>query len=62
MLEPTHLFALRHDRTAWNAATRVQGHADVPLDATGRWQAERLAEALHGEPIAALYSSDLQRA
>jgi 2,3-bisphosphoglycerate-dependent phosphoglycerate mutase len=60
--EPTHLFALRHGRTAWNAAARVQGHTDVPLDATGRWQAERLAEALQGEPIAALYSSDLQRA
>jgi probable phosphoglycerate mutase len=60
--EPTHLFALRHGRTAWNAEARVQGHTDVPLDAIGRWQAERLADALQGEPVAAIYSSDLQRA
>ena len=62
MREPTRLFALRHGRTAWNAETRVQGQLDVPLDALGRWQAERLALALAGEPIAAIYSSDLQRA
>lgn len=62
MREPTRLFALRHGRTAWNAETRIQGQLDVPLDALGRWQAERLALALAGEAIAAIYSSDLQRA
>lgn len=62
MREPTRLFALRHGRTAWNAETRIQGQLDVPLDALGRWQAERLALALAGEPIVAIYSSDLQRA
>jgi 2,3-bisphosphoglycerate-dependent phosphoglycerate mutase len=60
--EPTRLFALRHGRTAWNAETRIQGQLDAPLDDMGRWQARRLAEALAGEPIAAIYSSDLQRA
>lgn len=62
MREPTRLIALRHGRTAWNAETRIQGQLDAPLDDVGRWQARRLAEALAGEPIAAIYSSDLQRA
>ncbi len=62
MIEPTRLFAVRHGRTAWNAELRIQGHRDEPLDALGRWQAEQLAQALAGEPLAAVYSSDLQRA
>ncbi len=62
MIEPTRIFALRHGQTAWNADGRLQGHLDIPLDATGRWQAERLAQALAGEDLAAIYSSDLQRA
>ena len=62
MREPTRLFVLRHGRTAWNAEARIQGQLDVPLDDVGRWQAERLAEALAGEGITTVYSSDLQRA
>lgn len=62
MREPTRVFALRHGRTAWNAESRVQGQLDVPLDATGFWQAAQLARALAGETLAAVYSSDLQRA
>ena len=60
--EPTRLFALRHGQTEWNAGQRIQGQLDVPLNAAGRWQAERLAQALADEPLHALYSSDLQRA
>jgi probable phosphoglycerate mutase len=60
--EPTRVFALRHGQTAWNATQRIQGHTDEPLDDTGRWQAVRLAQALAGEGIAAIYSSDLERA
>lgn len=62
MIEPTRLFAVRHGRTAWNAELRIQGHRDEPLDALGRWQAEQLAQALAAEPLAAIYTSDLQRA
>jgi probable phosphoglycerate mutase len=62
MQDPTRLFLLRHGQTAWNAEARIQGQLDIPLDATGRWQAERLALALQGEGIQALFSSDLQRA
>ena len=46
----------------WNVDTRIQGHLDIGLNDTGRWQAERLALALSGEPIAAIYASDLSRA
>ena len=62
MQEPTRLFLLRHGQTAWNAETRIQGQLDIPLDAIGLWQAERLALALQDEGIQVLYSSDLQRA
>ncbi len=62
MEEPTRLFVLRHGQTAWNAETRIQGHLDMPLNAVGRWQAERLAKALQGEELVAIYSSDLSRA
>ncbi len=63
MLEKaTRLILIRHGETAWNRATRIQGHTDIPLSALGLAQAERLAEALADEPLAAIYSSDLSRA
>ena len=58
----TRILALRHGETAWNRDTRIQGHLDVPLNPRGQWQAERAADALRHEPIAAIYSSDLARA
>ena len=62
MQEPTRIIAIRHGETAWNVNTRIQGQLDIPLNAKGRWQAERLAEALRDEPIKAIYASDLTRA
>ena len=53
---------MRHGQTAWNAQRRLQGQLDVPLDDTGRWQAEQLANALAAEELHAIYSSDLLRA
>ncbi len=58
----TRIVAIRHGETAWNVDTRLQGHLDIPLNATGRWQAERTAGALVEEGISAIYSSDLLRA
>lgn len=58
----TRIVAIRHGETAWNVDTRIQGHLDIPLNATGRWQASRMAEALADEGISAVYSSDLSRA
>ena len=60
--EPTRIIAIRHGETAWNVDTRIQGQLDIGLNATGRWQAQRLALALAGEPIQAIYASDLLRA
>ena len=61
-LEAARLLAIRHGETAWNVDTRIQGQLDVGLNDIGRWQARRLALALTGEPIAAIYASDLGRA
>ena len=58
----TRVLVIRHGETAWNRESRIQGHIDIPLNDQGRWQAERLAQALADEPLAAIYSSDLQRA
>lgn len=62
MFEATHIVALRHGQTAFNAARRLQGHLDVGLDPTGRWQAARLGAALADAGLAAVHSSDLVRA
>ncbi len=58
----TRIIAIRHGETAWNVDTRIQGHQDIALNATGLWQAGRVAAALAQEDIAAIYSSDLVRA
>ena len=58
----TRIVVIRHGQTDWNVQLRLQGHTDIALNATGRAQAERLAEALCDEGLAHVYSSDLGRA
>ncbi len=60
----TTLFLIRHGQTDWNLADKLQGHADIPLNATGLAQAKKVAQFLKGKQVSlvALYSSDLQRA
>ena len=62
MIEATRIIAIRHGETTWNVDTRIQGQLDIPLNNTGRHQAERMAQALSDEPITAIYASDLSRA
>jgi probable phosphoglycerate mutase len=60
--QATRILAIRHGETLWNVDSRIQGHLDIGLNDTGRWQAERLGMALKDEPMAAIYASDLSRA
>jgi len=48
------LILVRHGETDWNAAGRLQGHTDRPLNEYGRTQAKRLAEQLAGDGIASI--------
>lgn len=56
------LLLVRHGRTEWNRLGLAQGTTDVPLDSVGHAQADCLARALAGRPLARIYSSPLVRA
>ncbi|HZP73212.1 MAG TPA: histidine phosphatase family protein [Gaiellaceae bacterium] len=58
----TTLLLVRHGETDWNSERRWQGHADEPLNETGRAQAREVADELADRSIDAVYSSDLSRA
>jgi alpha-ribazole phosphatase len=59
-MAPTRLFLVRHGEVEGDGI--LHGHVDVPLTGKGLAQAEAAAEKLAAEPLAAVYSSDLQRA
>jgi 2,3-bisphosphoglycerate-dependent phosphoglycerate mutase len=58
----TELIVVRHGETDWNRQHRFQGQIDVPLNAAGRAQADRLARRLADEEFDVIVASDLQRA
>jgi broad specificity phosphatase PhoE len=58
----TRVYLVRHGETAPNKNGIALGRADVPLTEHGQWQAGRIADALGGLPVAAVFSSPLQRA
>ncbi len=62
----TEICVVRHGETTWNTQKRLQGHRDIPLNATGEQQARaagRHLARLHGDrPFTQLISSDLGRA
>jgi len=60
----TRIFLVRHGEVAGNVGDKPTfvGWNDLPLNARGIEQAERVAEYLASEKVQAVYSSDLQRA
>jgi len=60
-VDVTRLLFVRHGETAWNRVLRFRGRADVPLNATGRAQARRVAARLAPLDLAAVYASPLSR-
>lgn len=55
------LHLVRHGRTDWNHARRVQGQLESHLDEEGRRQARELGGRLAGVPFAALHVSAAER-
>ncbi len=57
------LFLIRHGESSWNTLGLAQGHNDqARLTYRGLRQAVEAAERFRGQPVRALYSSDLRRA
>ncbi|MBR0040718.1 MAG: histidine phosphatase family protein [Oscillospiraceae bacterium] len=56
------LYIMRHGKTDWNAAHRLQGLTDIPLNDEGRHMAERAREEIRDVPFDVCYSSPLRRA
>ena len=55
------IYLIRHGETANAHEQALNGHFDVALSPTGEDQIRRVAEALKGRPVRAVYSSDLKR-
>ncbi|GCE25045.1 alpha-ribazole phosphatase [Dictyobacter alpinus] len=59
---PRRLWLIRHGVTDWNSEKRLCGQSDPLLSSTGEKQAHAVGQWLCQHTIAAIYSSDLQRA
>lgn len=53
---------IRHGQTDWNVEKRIMGDRPIPLNHTGRNQAQALADAMQSYPLHHVYSSPMVRA
>lgn len=58
----TNFFLVRHGETDWNLVGRIQGATDIPLNDTGRSQAQKTGEKMQGRRWDLIVSSPLSRA
>ena len=56
------IYFVRHGQTDWNITWKLQGRADIPINARGRQQAAALRTRLAGVTLDAAYVSPLCRA
>ena len=56
------IYFIRHGETDYNKQRRLQGHLDIPLNATGISQAEKARDELANIQFDVIYSSPLSRA
>ena len=56
------LYLIRHGQTDWNLQGKIQGSVNIPLNTTGRHQAELMAEAMDERPVKKIFTSTLTRA
>ena len=62
-MHPVKVILARHGETDWNAAARIQGKSDIPLNGRGRAQARELAAAVQRlGTVEVIYASPLARA
>lgn len=56
------LYMIRHGQTEWNKEKRLQGRADIPLNAYGIQLAEETRDGLLGVRFDIAFTSPLKRA
>ena len=58
----THICLVRHGQTEWNLFGKLQGQTDIPLNETGKLQAEECREFLKKSQWDVLITTSLMRA